>query len=88
MQPEAAAVDFATDPPTECGDIGAQCMDPPDFVLGLGVDGNGDQRPGVCCKKGLRCIFVEPYLGVCDEPEKYAACGDDGCGGANYTLPA
>ena len=88
VQPEDAAVDFAPESPTECADIGTQCMGTPEFVLGLGVDGNGNQRLGVCCKEGLRCVFMEPYLGVCDEASKYALCDDEDCGGEQCTLPA
>lgn len=59
-KPEAAAVDFTSDPPVECGDVGTQCMGHQDFVLGLGVDGMGNQIRGRCCKEGLRCVFECP----------------------------
>lgn len=85
--PEAEPVDFTTKPPTDCGDVGTKCMGTTEFVLGLGVDGKGHQRLGVCCKQGLRCIFLEPYVGVCDDPNKYAPCDPkSGCGGANLSL--
>lgn len=52
--PDADPVDFSTSPPHNCGDVGDTCMGTPEWVLGLGVDGSGVQRKGVCCKEGLR----------------------------------
>jgi hypothetical protein len=41
-----------------------------DFLFGL-----GEEREGVCCQDGLRCIFIEPELGICDDPLEYV-CED------------
>ena len=58
-----------------------------EFVLGLGVDSKGEQRPGVCCKEGLRCIFKEPFVGTCEDPNLYAPCDPvTGCGGTHHLL--
>ena len=46
-----------------CGGVADQCMGDEDFVAAL-----GEGRTGVCCEEGLRCVFIEPFLGVCADP--------------------
>ena len=57
---------FASDPPHECGDVGAQCMGDKEFVANL-----GEGRTGRCCAKGLACVFQAPYVGLCADPNHY-----------------
>jgi hypothetical protein len=61
-----APADFQTDPPHACGDVGEQCMGDQAFLDILGVS-----RAGACCKKGLSCVFKEPYIGICADPTLY-----------------
>lgn len=63
---DTAPADFQSDPPHKCGDVGAQCMGDQAF---LDILGSG--RIGACCKEGLRCVFKEPYMGVCADAALY-----------------
>ena len=60
------SVNFDSDPPHECGGVGAQCMGDKDFLESLGAE-----RTGRCCEEGLSCVFQAPYVGLCADPNHY-----------------
>lgn len=76
---DSTPIDFTSQPPHTCGDVGTQCMGSRSFLAGLGVDGAGKPRAGVCCREGLRCIFKAPFHGVCDDPKKYVCKDLENC---------
>ena len=59
--------DYSGDATHECGVAGTQCMGDKAFLDGL----EGEKRTGVCCEEGLRCIFQEPYVGLCADPQLF-----------------
>ena len=49
-----------------CGGEGAKCMGDEEYIASL-----GDGRAGVCCEDDLRCVYQQPFTGLCADPTQF-----------------